>query len=113
MDSYAAFHVGVQIVNGLLHIVLVILALFLLAGRRQDRWGTIALGASVLLAAVMSTMAAQEPIVVRMLQSAPFGLFTVAVVVINWGFVLLLLSMIVLGVRELAQRVRMLQRSRA
>ena len=90
-------------------VVLVILALLLLATRRQDRWGTIALGAIALLTAVMTTFSVLEPIVLRTLRSAPFGLFTVAVVVINWGSVLLLITLIVLSILELVQRRRAAQ----
>lgn len=60
----------------------------------------------MLLAAVMTTFAVLEPIVLRTLRSEPFGLFTMAVVIVGWGSVLLLLTLIVSSIRELARRGR-------
>lgn len=68
-------------------IVLVILAILIGLGQRQDRWGTLALVGTIILGTMAAALGAQEPIEARMLQASPFGLFEAMVVAQAWGSV--------------------------
>jgi hypothetical protein len=87
-------------------IVLVILALLLWLSRRQDHWGTLALGATVILGGVMTIFAWLEPIVLRTLKDEPFGFLTLTVIIINWGFLVLILTLMVLCILEIVRRMK-------
>lgn len=87
-------------------IVLLILALLVVLARRRDRWGTLALVGVVILGTMAAVFGAQEPIVGRMLQASPFGLFEAIVIAQSWGSILLVLAIVVVSILELVARIR-------
>ena len=87
-------------------IPLLILAALLAVAWRQDRWGTWAVGGLTLLAILFAVAGAQEPILWRTLQAAPFGPFSGLVVVLSAGGFILSLLMLVFGILGLIERAR-------
>jgi hypothetical protein len=86
--------------------VLVLLAVLIGLGHRQGRLGNLALVGTVFLGALATVFGAQEPIAMRMLQAASFGLFEAVVVALAWGSIIVSALLVVLSLVIFTRRVR-------
>lgn len=87
-------------------IVLVILAVLIGLGRLQNRWGTLALIVTIVLGAIMTVFGLQEPLLGRMLQTSPFGMFEAVVVIVQLVGLLALVAIPVLSLLMVIGRAR-------